>query len=129
VIDTLYGDAPDGLSGNEDCGQMSAWYVLSALGFYPVDPASASYVLTSPLFDRATVDLGGGRRFAVTVERSSPADLYIQSATLGGKPLTRAWLTHDEVMAAGELRLVLGAKPNPAWAAGAPPSMTGSARP
>ena len=65
ILDTMYDDTPEGLSGNEDCGQMSAWYVLSALGFYPVDPASANYVLTSPLFDRATVDLGGGRRFKV----------------------------------------------------------------
>jgi len=132
ILDTMYGDTPEGLSGNEDCGQMSAWYVLSALGLYPVDPASANYVLTSPLFDRAVVDLGGGRRFAVSVERSSPADAYIQSATLGERPLTRAWITHDEVMAAGELRLVLGAKPNPAWAAGAgdrPPSVTSAPRP
>ena len=132
VIDTLYGDTPDGLSGNEDCGQMSAWYVLSTLGFYPVDPASATYVLTSPLFDRATIDLGEGRRFAVSVERSSPADVYVQSATLGGKPLPRAWITHDEVMTAGELHVVLGPKPNPGWATAAvelPPSMTGVTKP
>ena len=130
ILDTLYADTPDGLSGNEDCGQMSAWYVLSALGLYPVNPASATYVLASPLFDRATVDLGEGRRFAVSVERSSPADAYVQSATLGGKPLPRAWITHDEVMTAGELRVVLGPKPNPGWASDArdrPPSMTAEA--
>ncbi len=128
----MYDDTPDGLSGNEDCGQMSAWYVLSALGLYPVNPASATYVLTSPLFDRATLDLGGGRRFAVSVERSSPADVYIQSATLGGKPLPRAWITHDEVMTAGELRVVLGPRPNPGWATAVPelpPSMTSTTRP
>ncbi len=127
ILDTMYDDTPEGLSGNEDCGQMSAWYVLSALGLYPVNPASATYVLASPLFDRATVDLGEGRRFTVSVERSSPADVYVQSGTLGGKPLPRAWLTHDEVMSAGELHVVLGPNPNPAWATAAadrPPSMT-----
>ena len=111
---------------------MSAWYVLSARGFYPVDPASANYVLTSPLFDHATLDLGGGHRFSVSVERSSPADVYVQSATLAGKPLPRAWITHDEVMAAGELRLVLSPKPSPFWAtavADCPPSMTGAVAP
>jgi predicted alpha-1,2-mannosidase len=132
ILDAMYDDTPQGLSGNEDCGQMSAWYVLSALGFYPVDPASANYVLTSPLFDRATVELGGGRRFTVGVERSSPADVYVQSATLGGKPLPRAWITHEEVMTAGELRFVLGPKPGRSWAtatAQSPPSMTGAVLP
>jgi predicted alpha-1,2-mannosidase len=132
ILDTMYGDTPDGLSGNEDCGQMSSWYVLSALGFYPVNPASATYVLASPLFDRATVDLGEGRRFTVRVDRSSPADVYVQSATLGGKPLPRAWITHGEVMTAGELRVVLGPRPNPAWATGVgerPPSMTAAGTP
>jgi putative alpha-1,2-mannosidase len=127
ILDTMYGDTPEGLSGNEDCGQMSAWYVLSALGFYPVDPVSGNYVLTSPLFDRATIDLGEGRRFAVSVERSSPSDTYVQSATLGGRPIPRAWMTHDDVMARGELRVVLGPKPNAGWAAAPaerPPSMT-----
>ena len=132
ILDTMYDDTPEGLSGNEDCGQMSSWYVLSALGFYPVDPASGNYILTSPLFDRATVELGGGRRFTVSVERSSPADVYVQSATLGGRPLARAWITHDQVMTAGELRVVLGPGPNPGWATAAadrPPSMTSAANP
>jgi predicted alpha-1,2-mannosidase len=131
ILDTLYDDTPEGLTGNDDCGQMSAWYVLSALGLYPVNPASATYVLTSPLFDRATLNLGGGRRFTVSVERTSPGDLYVQSATLGGKPLSRAWITHDEVMTSGELRFVLGPKANPAWASDpgeAPPSMAEALR-
>lgn len=127
ILDTMYDDTPEGLAGNEDCGQMSAWYVLSALGFYPVDPVSGSYVLASPLFDRATVELGEGRRFTVSVERSSPADVYVQSATLGGKPLPRSWIAHEEILDAGELRVVLGPSPNPGWARAAaerPPSMT-----
>jgi predicted alpha-1,2-mannosidase len=124
ILDTLYDDTPEGLSGNDDCGQMSAWYVLSALGLYPVNPAQATYVLTSPLFERATIELGEGRRFVVSVERSSPADVYVQSATLGGRPLPRAWIRHDEVMTAGELHFVLGPRSNPRWAvdlADAPP--------
>ena len=127
ILATLYGDTPDGLPGNDDCGQISAWYVLSALGFYPVNPASATYVLTSPVFDRAMIDLGEGQHFTVSVERASPGDLYIQSATLGGKPLPRAWITHEEIMTADELRVVLGPTPNPSWAtevAQRPPSMT-----
>jgi predicted alpha-1,2-mannosidase len=131
ILHTLYDDTPGGLSGNDDCGQMSAWYVLSALGLYPVNPASATYVLASPLFDRATLDLGEGRRFTVSAERTSPDDLYVQSATLGERPLSRAWITHDELMTAGELHFVLGPKPNPAWASDsgdAPPSMGGTPR-
>jgi predicted alpha-1,2-mannosidase len=130
ILDTMYDDTPEGLAGNEDCGQMSAWYVFSALGFYPVDPASTNYVLTSPLFDRATLDLGEGRRFVVRAERSSPADVYVQSANLAGKPLPRAWITHDEVLTGGELHIVLGPRPNPGWAtavADRPPSMTRAA--
>jgi predicted alpha-1,2-mannosidase len=128
ILDMQYADTPEGLSGNDDCGQMSAWYVLSALGLYPVNPAGATYVLTSPLFDRATIDLGGGRRFSVRIDRASSADIYVQSATLAGRPLTRAWITHDEVMKGGELSLVLGPSPNLQWGADErdrPPSMTG----
>ncbi len=127
ILDTMYDDTPEGLAGNEDCGQMSAWYVMSALGFYPVDPVSGNYVLTSPLFDRITIELGDRRLFVVGVARSSPADVYIQSATLGGKPLPRAWITHDEVMTAGELRFVLGPSPSSGWATAPgerPPSLT-----
>jgi predicted alpha-1,2-mannosidase len=128
IMDTQYADTPEGLSGNDDCGQMSAWFVLSALGLYPVNPAGATYVLTSPLFDRATIDLDQGRRFTVRVDRSSAADIYVQSVTLGGRPLTRSWITHDEVMNGGELRFVLGPRPNREWGADErerPPSMTG----
>jgi predicted alpha-1,2-mannosidase len=130
ILDTQYDDTPEGLSGNDDCGQMSAWYVLSALGFYPVNPAGATYVLTSPLFDRATLDLGQGRHFTVRVERASPADIYVQSVTLAGRPLARAWISHDEVMNGGELRVALGPRPNREWGADEgdrPPSMTAGA--
>ena len=127
VLDTLYDDTPEGLAGNEDCGQMSAWYVMSALGLYPVNPAGAFYVIGSPLFTKATLDLGDRRRLVVRAAGASPANRYVQSATLGGRPLTRAWVGHDELLAAGEIAFVMGDRPNPAWGsaeADRPPSMS-----
>ena len=88
---TLYNNTPGGICGNDDCGQMSAWYVLSALGFYPVSPASGVYVLGSPLVDKATIHLDPkyqkGGKFTIIAENNSPTNVYIQSATLNGKPL------------------------------------------
>ena len=119
VMTTLYNSTPEGLCGNDDCGQMSAWYVLSALGFYPVNPVSAVYVIGSPLVDRATIHLDprhhSGKTFTVVAENNSPQNVYVQSATLNGKPLTRTWFTHAELAAGGELVLKMGPKPNPAW--------------
>lgn len=127
VLETLYDDTPEGLAGNEDCGQMSAWYLMSALGLYPVNPAGAFYVVGSPLFPKATVALGDGKTLVVRAENASSANKYIQSATLGGKPLTRAWVWHDELVAAGEIAFVMGPQPNRAWGASdseRPPSMS-----
>ncbi len=127
ILDTLYADTPDGLAGNEDCGQMSAWYVLSALGLYPVDPAGAYYVLGSPLFRQATLALGEGRKLVIRAQNASLANKYVQSATLGGKPLTRAWVRHDELLSAGELVFTMGSAPNRDWGAAEadrPPSMS-----
>jgi len=112
VLTTLYAAAPDGLAGNEDCGQMSAWYVLSAMGFYPVDPVSAVYVLGSPLFDKATIAVGEGRTFVVEAPGNGPDAPYIQSAALNGRPLTRSWITHAEIMHGGHLVLRMGKMPN-----------------
>lgn len=131
VLDTLYDDAPDGLAGNEDCGQMSAWYVMSALGLYPVSPAGAFYVVGAPSFPKATIDLGEGRRLVIRASGASPANGYVQSARLGGRPLSRAWVTHDELLAAGEISFVMGPRPNVRWAAAEaerPPSMSDSVR-
>ena len=127
VLDTLYDDTPEGLAGNEDCGQMSAWYVMSAIGLYPANPAGAFYVVGSPLFRRVTLDLGEGKKLVVRAENASPANRYVQSATLGGKPLARAWVGHDELVAAGDVAFVMGPQPNKSWGAAAadrPPSMT-----
>jgi predicted alpha-1,2-mannosidase len=94
IIRRMYKTGPEGLPGNEDCGQMSAWYLLSALGFYPVDPVSGNYVIGSPVFSRATIDLGNGRLLSIEAHNVSPGNLYIQSATLNGRPLTKSWISH-----------------------------------
>jgi predicted alpha-1,2-mannosidase len=121
IATTLYKNTTDGLCGNDDCGQISAWYVFAALGFYPVDPASGVYVLGSPLVDEATIQLDSrhypGHSFTMVARHNSPADQYVQSATLDGRPLTRSWITHDEIVAGGKLVLQMGDTPNKAWAA------------
>ncbi len=114
ILRTQYDDTPFGLSGNEDCGQMTAWYVLSALGIYPVNPADGIWVLGSPLFPEATIDLGGGRSFTIRAPGVSAEAPYIQSAHLNGEPLTRTYLRHDEITGGGTLELEMGAEPS-AW--------------
>ncbi len=115
ILTTLYSDQPDGLSGNEDCGQMSAWYVFSAMGIYPVNPAAGVYVFGSPLVDKATIALPGGKSFAIVAKNNSPENLYIQSAELNGKPHTKSFITHPDIVAGGELTLVMGPEPNKAF--------------
>jgi len=115
ILTTLYHAAPDGLAGNEDCGQMSAWYLLSSMGFYPVDPISAVYVLGSPLFDKATIDVGEGRTFTVEAPGNGPDAPYIQSATLNGRAHAKSWISHADIMRGGKLVLRMGSKPNKAF--------------
>ncbi len=127
IMESFYRPAPDGLAGNEDCGQMSAWYILSALGVYPVNPADGTYEIGSPIVDRADIDVGGGRTFTVTSQNMSRANIYIQSATLNGTPLEKPWITHKDVVQGGRLEFVMGDKPNKSWGSGKssiPPSMT-----
>ncbi len=127
IMTTLFDDTPEGISGNEDCGQMSAWYVFSALGFYPVAPGSLEYVIGAPQLPKAMIDLGGGKTFTVRAERLSSRNLYIQSAKLNGKVYDKAYVHHDDVVRGGELTFVMGPKPNRAWAssaAAAPYSMS-----
>jgi predicted alpha-1,2-mannosidase len=112
IVDGLYHDARDGLCGNEDCGQMSAWYVLSALGFYPVTPGSDVYVIGTPLFREASIDVGGGKRFVVRAKGVSRKKIYIQSATLDAKPYAASFIRHGDIVAGGELAFVMGAEPN-----------------
>ena len=114
----MYSDRPDGLVGNDDCGQMSAWYVLSALGIYAVTPGSGTYVIGSPLFPKATLRLENGRSFAVRAPNAGPCAPYIQRAALNGRPYFKAFLDYADIMAGGELELVMGETPNPDWGAG-----------
>jgi predicted alpha-1,2-mannosidase len=118
LMDTMYSARPDGLVGNEDCGQMSAWLVLSALGFYSVTPGRPEYVIGTPLFPKATLHLPNGRSFTVVAEGASAERPYVQSATLGGKPFRRAFLLHEEIVQGGELVFQLAAEPNREWGTG-----------
>ena len=128
ILDRLYDNQPDGLSGNEDCGQMSAWYAISALGFYAVDPASGNYVMGTPLFERATIDMGGGHKLVVQAKRKSAADKYIQSVKLNGRPHQAAWVPRiPPSRKGGTLVFEMGSTPNMKFGAAeslAPPSMT-----
>ncbi|HEX7801624.1 MAG TPA: GH92 family glycosyl hydrolase [Pseudoxanthomonas sp.] len=116
IMETQYAPRPDGLAGNDDLGQMSAWYVFTALGFYPVTPASNQYILGRPFLPRATLHLPNGKRFTVIADGLDDAHAYIGSATLNGKPLDRAYLTHQEILTGGELRFEMQAEPNKTWA-------------
>ncbi len=121
---------PDGLCGNDDMGQMSAWYIFSAMGFYPVAPGQNVFVIGSPIFEEATLDLGkyfGGHKFTVKAKGVSPANFYIQSATLNGKPYTRSWITNEDIVKGGTLVFEMGPQPNKKWGsnpADIPPSMS-----
>jgi len=122
IMDHAYGPGVKGLCGNEDVGQMSAWYVLSAIGIHPVSPVDGIYIIGSPLFEKATVRLDPnyhrGKSFTVIARHNSAEKIYIQSAKLNGKPLARAWLRYDEITAGGALELEMGAEPNKDWGAG-----------
>jgi predicted alpha-1,2-mannosidase len=121
VMSRLYKPGPDGWLGDEDTGQMSAWYVFGALGFYPADPGRPIYALGTPLFDRLTIHLENGKTFRVEAARLVRDEIYVQSASLNGQPLDRPWISHSEITGGGLLRLVMGAQPNQKWAAGGIP--------
>jgi predicted alpha-1,2-mannosidase len=112
IMDQLYTPTPDGLIGNEDCGQMSAWYVFSAAGFYPVTPGSTTYAIGSPLFPEVRFSLENGKSFVVKAEGVSDRNVYIQSATLNGKPYSKSYLEHADLLAGGELVFTMGSQPN-----------------
>ena len=127
LMETMYSPNPDGMQGNEDVGQMSAWYLLSALGFYPVDAVSGNYILGSPLFEHATVELGGGKQLIIEVQRKDPAHQYIQAFSLNGTPQKRVWFNHKDIVNGGKLVIEMGPEPNltlGADAAAIPPSLT-----
>ncbi len=111
IFDTQYTPTPDGLCGNDDCGQMSAWYMLSAMGFYPVNPVSAEYVLGAPQLPRITLHLQNGRTFTVVAEGLSRENKYVQRTTLNGRTVKSRTISHADIMRGGELRFVMGATP------------------
>lgn len=115
IMDELYLNTPAGLCGNEDCGQTSAWYVFSAMGFYPVNPAEGVYEIGSPLFPKAELRLNNGKTFTVMARNADKANKYIQSVTLDGKPYDKSFITHEQIMSGATLELQMGAQPGKAW--------------
>jgi len=111
-----YSNTPTGVLGNEDCGQMSAWYVFTAMGFYPVNPASAQYMIGSPLFTRTILHLPNGKHFEISAANNSADHPYIQSARLNGRPLAQPFITHQQIESGGKLEFTMGPRPS-RWAA------------
>lgn len=118
MLNEMYLDQPDGLSGNEDVGQMSAWYILSSVGLYQVDPVGGRFVIGSPLFDKATVNVGGGKTFTVVAKNNSDKNIYVLSARLNGKTLKNSYVDFNDIRHGGTLELVMGPKPSK-WASAA----------
>jgi predicted alpha-1,2-mannosidase len=118
MLNEMYLDQPDGLSGNEDVGQMSAWYILSSVGLYQVDPVGGRFVIGSPLFDKATVNVGAGKTFTVVAKNNSDKNIYVQSARLNGKTLKNSYVDFNDIRHGGTLELVMGPKPSK-WATAA----------
>ena len=112
VLREQYRNDFDGLSGNEDVGQMSAWYVLSAMGLYQVEPAGGKYIIGTPLFDEMTMQVGQGRTFTVKAPGNSDENIYVQRARLNGKPYTRSYLMYDDIVRGGVLELDMGPEPS-----------------
>ena len=108
----MYSNAPDGIAGNEDCGQMSAWFVLSAIGFYAVDPVSTHYIFGTPLFDRVTLNLSSGKKLTFEARRETKESIYIQSVELNGKAHKQSWFSHADVAEGGRFIFRLGSKPD-----------------
>ncbi|MFA5973061.1 MAG: GH92 family glycosyl hydrolase [Lentimicrobiaceae bacterium] len=118
ILTTLYHTDPDGLAGNEDCGQMSAWAVMSAMGFYQVTPGTGEYVIGTPWFSKVTINLENGKKFVIRAKAVSASNIYIQSATLNGKNYDASFLKHSDIMDGGELTFTMSNKPNKKWGVG-----------
>ena len=112
ILNTLYNNTSSGYAGNDDCGQMSAWYVFSAMGIYPVNPADGRYIIGSPLLDECTLKLAGNKEFRIRTIRKSPEDIYIQSVTLNGKKHKDFFITHQDIMNGGTMVFKMGKKPS-----------------
>ena len=111
VLHSQYRNAPDGLSGNEDCGQMSAWYILNAMGFYQVCPGEPVYSIGRPLFEEVTIHLPGQKDFVIRTKNNSKENKYVQSILLNGKPLEQPFFTHSDLTAGGVMEISMGAEP------------------
>jgi putative alpha-1,2-mannosidase len=111
-MNEFYSTHKDGLIGNEDCGQMSAWYILSSMGFYQVNPTNGLFVFGSPLFDKATIKLPANKTFTVVTENNSDKNIYIQKVELNGKPYTKSYILYRDIMSGGVLKFYMGATPN-----------------
>jgi predicted alpha-1,2-mannosidase len=128
IMDVWYGDGPLGIPGDDDGGATSSWYVLSAMGFYPVCPGSPVYEIGSPIFSKSEIRMGNGRDFTIIANHVSTQNKYIQTATLNGKPLNKPWFLHQDIADGGTLVLEMGDRPNKLWGSApedAPPSMSG----
>ena len=112
ILPRMYKPTPDGLGGNDDTGQMSAWYIFSTIGFYPVAPGNDQYSLGSPSFDGATLQVGNGKTFTVDVKNQGPKNVYVQKVTLNGKPLNHSYITHADIMNGGELVFYMSKSPS-----------------
>lgn len=115
IMDELYTSKPDGLCGNEDCGQMSAWLVISAMGFYPVAPGSSQYVIGTPWFPEMEINLQNGKVFKITADKVSPKNKYIQNLQLNGTDYPYSYISHENIMKGGHLHFVMGSQPNISW--------------
>jgi len=117
IVNTMYKSSPDGLCGNDDCGQMSAWYIFSVLGFYPVSPGSSEYVLGSPCMQNAVINLENGKQFVIEAKNLSENNIYIQSVALNGRAYHNAFIRHEDIIVGGVITFNMGPQPNKAWAA------------
>jgi predicted alpha-1,2-mannosidase len=115
ITENFYTTKPDGIIGNEDVGQMSAWHVLSTLGFYPLNPANGAYVFGSPSVNQATISLAGGKTLTIEAKNNSAANKYIQRVVRNGKPYSKSYITHQDLLQGGSLVLEMGSKPSPTW--------------
>ena len=115
ILKTQYNTTSNGLSGNEDCGQMSAWYVLSSIGLYTMNPASENYEIGSPIFDKTTISISDEKSFIIEAEHVSNKNIYIQSATLNGKVFNQTFISHKQILNGGTLNFVMGSVPNKNW--------------
>lgn len=114
ILNTLYSDKPDGVCGNDDCGQMAAWYVMSAMGFYPVNPSSCQYIIGSPLFDKVTVHLSNGKDFVVRSKQGKNTP-YVKSLKLNGKPYEKSYIDHKDILEGCTLDFEMSSTPNKSW--------------